>query len=57
MHLHIHTPTDTQVEFDSHHKIVQDIRTAVADHKKVQHIIDFFIVGMFLAFLMYITIF
>lgn len=53
MHFHIHIPTDTKKEFESHKKLVGDIRHAVAEQKRVQHFVDFLIIGMFLAFLMY----
>lgn len=53
MHFHIHVATDTKAELESHRKLVGDIRHAVSEQKRVQHYIDFFVVGMFLAFLMY----
>lgn len=53
MHLHIHIPTDTKAELESHKKLVCDIRHAVAEQKRVQCFIDFFVIVMFLAFLMY----
>lgn len=56
MHFHIHIPTDTKAELESHKKLVGDIRVAVAEQKRVQSFIDFFVVGMFLAFLMYVVV-
>ena len=43
-------------EFDSHKKLVGDIRTAVSDHKKTQHLVDIFMIGMFLVVLMYTVV-
>lgn len=56
MHLHIHIPKDHKEEFESHKKLVGDIRGAVAEHKKTQHIIDSFLVCMLLIFLMYVLL-
>ena len=55
MHLNIHIPRNTKEEFDSHKKLVSDIRHAVAEQKRVQHVADFFIVVMFLVFLVYMV--
>lgn len=56
MRLHIHIPRDHKEEFESHKKLVGDIRGAVAEHKKTQHIIDSFLVCMLLIFLMYVLL-
>jgi hypothetical protein len=56
MSLHIHSPKDKKCEFDSHKKLVVDIRCAVADHKKTQHLADIFMIGMFLVFIMYAVV-
>ena len=56
MSLHIHSQKDKKCEFDSHKKLVVDIRCAVADQKKTQHLVDMFMVGMFLVFFMYVLV-
>jgi hypothetical protein len=56
MSLHIHSSNDKKCEFDSHKKLVLDIRCAVADQKRTQHLVDIFMIGMFLVFLMYIVV-
>ena len=56
MSLHIHTPKNKKDEFDSHKKLVVDIRTAVAEQKRHQHIVDIFMIGMFIVFLMYTVV-
>lgn len=58
MHLHIPmTTTSASMEFESHKKIVRDIRSAVEEQKQVQKLIDLFMIGLFIAFLMYTAIF
>jgi hypothetical protein len=56
MSLHIHSSKNKKCEFDSHKKLVTDIRCAVEDHKKTQHLVDMFMIGMFLVFVMYTVI-
>ena len=50
---HIHSPKPKKCEFDSHKKLVVDIRTAVAEQKKTQHTVDVFMIGAILVFLTY----
>ena len=40
-------------EFESHKKLVTDIRCAVAEHKKTQHTVDAFLIGVILVFVTY----
>lgn len=56
MSLHIHSPKNKKCEFESHKKLVTDIRCAVADQKKTQHLVDIFMIGMFLVFVMYTVV-
>ena len=56
MPIHKHSSKDKKCEFDSHKKLVVDIRCAVADQKKTQHLVDMFMIGMFLVFLMYTVV-
>ncbi len=56
MSLHIHSSKDKKCEFDSHKKLVVDIRCAVAEQKKTQHMVDIFLIGIFLVFVMYTVI-
>jgi hypothetical protein len=53
MSLHIHTPKDKKCEFESHKKLVTDIRCAVAEHRKAQHTVDAFMIGVILVFVTY----
>lgn len=53
MSAHIHSPKNKKCEFDSHKKLVVDIRSAVAEHKKTQHTVDAFMIGVFLVFVTY----
>lgn len=54
MSLHIHNSSKNEEnEFDSHKKLVVDIKSAVADHKKTQYILDAFFIGIFLIFIAY----
>ena len=53
MKLHIHSPKDKKCEFEAHKKLVTDIRCAVAEHKKVQHNVDAFLIGVILVFVTY----
>jgi hypothetical protein len=53
MTLHIHSPKDKKSEFEAYKKLVTDIRCAVAEHKKVQHNVDAFLIGVILVFVTY----
>jgi len=53
MSLNIHSPKKRKCEFDSHKKLVVDIRSAVAEHKKTQYTIDAFMVVVILVFVTY----
>ncbi len=53
MTVHIHSPRDKKCEFESHKKLVSDIRRAFAEHKKTQHTVDTFLIGVILVFVAY----
>jgi hypothetical protein len=53
MSLHKHSSKNKKCEFESHKKLVVDIKTAVAEHKKTQHTVDAFMIGVILVFVTY----